>query len=211
MTLSERLIEVREYIEIVFLYVYFISLSLISLAHIFEKLFKKHKLNNASENTAFLLRAHTYITRVIVLGLLVAFPLLMYFNMTYKWGLSDAVVVSIPTVVLAMLIAEQNLYSYMSSRADLTNRELSALASVRQVVSSIYSDPEFKNKVPDEKSILMLEKSLERLEQRTREPNFAKFSTQAILTLDSIKTNKTIEIWGEFINRLHEDLKDESA
>lgn len=209
--LPGRVEEVRDLVEKSFLYIYFISLSILSLSTIIEYIKSRKEKQGISKRNALLLKAHTYLTRIIVLGLLVVFPLVIYFNSKYGWQLSDAVIVSIPTVILAMLIAEQNLYAYISAISDVTDSELAALASLRQVVDTMHKDPTSKTKIPSEKSIALLERSLERLEQRTREPDFARFASQAILTLDSIKTNNATEIWCKYIQRLHDDLKENNG
>ena len=211
MALPEIVYELRELVENSFLYIYFISLFVLSFASIVKYIRSRKHKQGIYEQNAILLKAHTYITRIIVFGLIVIFPMVIHFNLKYSWQLSDAVIVSIPTITLAMLIAEQNLYTYVSARSDVVDYELAALSSLRQIVDTMYNDPASKTKMPSEKSISRLERALERLEERTKEPNFAKFATQAILALDSIKSNNATQIWQEYIHRLYDDLKEEKT
>jgi len=200
--------EIRTLIERVFLYVYFISLGILSIIQIASAVLNKDREETTSSIISKLMAAHMYATRIVVFILIVGFPALMYFNISYTWELSDSVIIAIPTIILAMLVAEQNLYSFAIARTENNGMELAALASVRQVVNSIYNSP--KKGIPDKATLAVLERSLELLQQKTHEANFSKFATQAILTLHSIRDNEATEIWQGCIEQLYNDLHEDN-
>jgi hypothetical protein len=165
----------------------------------------KEQGKTASEIMAENLKAHIYTTRIIVFVVIVGFPLFIYFNWSRGWGISDAVIVAIPTILLAIVIAEQNLYSYLSSRLERTGVEQARVAAVFQIVDTIYKDPE-RYGVPAQHDVDELEHRLRIWEDRTAEPNFAKFAAQARSTLLSIKRNSAHSVWQSYLESLHSDL-----
>jgi hypothetical protein len=136
---------------------------------------------------------------------IVGFPLFVYFNWSRNWGISDAVIVAIPTILLAIVIAEQNLYNYLSSRLERTGIEQARVAAVFQIVDTIYKNPS-RSGIPEQHDVDELEHRLRIWEDRTAEPNFAKFAAQARSTLFAIKRNSADSVWEQYLERLHSDL-----
>ena len=199
-----RALEVRDYAESLALYIFLLSLAFLSVSEIAARWLKSEG-KTASEIMAENMRAHIYTTRIIVFIVIIGFPLFAYFNWSRGWGISDAVIVAIPTILLAIVIAEQNLYNYLSSRLERTGIEQARVAAVFQIVDTIYKDPS-RSGVPEQHDVDELEHRLRIWEDRTAEPNFAKFAAQARSTLFSIKRNSADSVWEQYLERLHSDL-----
>ncbi len=196
--------EIRGYAETLVLYFFLASFAILSFSNIFSKWFKKER-KTASETISENLKAHVFTTRIIVFIVVVGFPLFLYFNHSKDWGVSDAVVVAIPTILLAIVIAEQNVYTYLANRLERTGIEQARVAAVYQIVDTMLKDPTRKG-IPEQYDIEELEHRLRLWEDRTAEANFAKFASQAIITLRSIKRNNATAVWDQFLDRVHTDL-----
>lgn len=200
-----KFLEVRKYFESVFLYVYLCILGVLSISQIARYIRPPRSHPTITQVRADMLAAYTYVTRIVVFALIIGLPLLIVFNFEYAWGLSDTTLVAIPTVILALLVAEQGLYSFHVSRLDASGPEAAALSSLRQVIESLMKSRELKV-LPDKRELDVLDRALARLEERTFDQNFAKFATQARMTLHTIRENDSLAIWKKFIERVSADL-----
>ncbi|WP_232617027.1 hypothetical protein [Marinomonas sp. BSi20584] len=153
------------------------------------------------------LKAHVYTTRIVVALIVVGFPAFVYFNWSRSWGISDAVIVAIPTILLAIVIAEQNVYTYLSGRLDRIGIEQARVAAIYQVVDTMLKDPTRKG-MPSKEDLDELEHRLRLWEDRTAEANFAKFAAQSVNTLRSIERNSAKAVWDDYLRLIHKDLKE---
>lgn len=195
----------REYAERLILYFYLVSLALLSLSEIASRFFAKKK-KTASELQSDHLKAYVYTTRIIGFLVLVGFPLFLYFNWSRSWNLSDAVVVSIPTILLAIVIAEQNIYTYSTSRLERFGIEQARVMAIFQIVDTIMKSPNRKG-IPEDYDLDELDERLRLWEDRTADANFARFAAQARNTLRAIRKNQAEGVWEQYLNRLYTDLR----
>ncbi|WP_404397934.1 hypothetical protein [Idiomarina loihiensis] len=202
--LPDILIEFRLYSEKVALYCFLVSLTILSVSEILSRWLRKGR-RTSSEIMSENLKAHIYTTRVVIALVVVGFPVFVYFNWSRAWGISDAVIVAIPTILLAIVLAEQNVYTYLSSRLERIGIEQARITSVYQVVDTMVKDPTRKG-MPDKEDLDELRHSLKLWEDRTAEANFAKFAAQARNTLRSIERNSAEAIWDDYLKRIHRDL-----
>ncbi|MBQ0794328.1 MAG: hypothetical protein KBT81_17420 [Oleispira antarctica] len=198
------LLELRRYSETVALYCFLISLTILSISEISSRWFRKGG-RTSSEIISENLKAHIYTTRMVVALVIVGFPVFIYFNWSLGWDVSDAVIVAIPTILLAIVIAEQNIYTYLSSQLERTGIEQARVAAIYQVVDTMLKDPTRKG-MPSKEDLDELEHRLRLWEDRTAEANFAKFSAQAVITLRSIERNSAEAVWDDYLRLIHRDL-----
>lgn len=202
--LSDTLIEFRLYAETVALYCFLVSLTILSISEISSRW--RHKGGRtSSEIMSENLKAHIYTTRTVVALVVVGFPVFVYFNWSRSWGISDAVIVAIPTILLAIVIAEQNVYTYLSGRLERTGIEQARVAAIYQVVDTMLKDPTRKG-MPSKEDLGELEHRLRLWEDRTAEANFAKFAAPAVNTLRSIERNSAEAVWDDYLRLIHKDL-----
>jgi hypothetical protein len=202
--LPDALLEFRLYAEKVALYCFLASLTILSISEISSRLFRKGG-RTSSEIMSENLKAHIYTTRIVVALVVVGFPVFVYFNWSRGWGISHAVIVAIPTILLAIVIAEQNVYTYLSSRLERIGIEQARVAAVYQVVDTMVKDPTRKG-MPSEEDLDELRHRLKLWEDRTAEANFAKFAAQAMYTLRSIERNSAEAVWDDYLKLIHRDL-----
>lgn len=198
--------ELRYYLERLALYVYLTLLAVFSISTIVERLRRNTNLTT-SEIIAEQMKAHIYITRIVSFAVLIGFPLLIYMNWSREWGLSDAVMVAIPATLLALAISEQNIYTYATTRMERFGIEQARATAVYQIVDTIRKNPLRKGR-PNEDDVRELESRFEAWELQTAEPNFAKFAAQARQTLRAIDRNAAAEVWNNFLDSVHADLKE---
>lgn len=204
--LPDALIEFRLYLETVALYCFLVSLTILSISEISSRWLRKGG-KTSSEIMSENLKAYIYITRIAVALVVVGFPAFIYFNWSRSWGISDAVIVAIPTILLAIVIAEQNIYTYLSNRLERTGIEQARVAAIYQVVDTMFKDPTRKG-MPNKEDLDELEHRLRLWEDRTAEANFAKFAAQAVHTLRSIERNSAEAVWDDYLKLIHRDLRE---
>lgn len=202
--LPDLLLEFRLYSEKVALYCFLVSLTILSIGEIASRWLRKGS-KTSSEIISENLKAHIYTTRTVVALVVVGFPVFIYFNWSRGWGISDAVIVAIPTILLTIVIAEQNVYTYLSNRLERAGIEQARVAAIYQVVDSMVKDPSRKG-MPSKEDLEELEHRLRLWEDRTAEATFAKFAAQAIKTLRSIEKNSAEAVWDDYLTLIHRDL-----
>ncbi|PJE57198.1 hypothetical protein TY87_00555 [Marinomonas sp. BSi20584] len=204
--LPDALIEFIQYSETVLLYYFLVSLTILSISEILSR-WRRKGCRTSSEIMSENLKAHVYTTRIVVALIVVGFPAFVYFNWSRSWGISDAVIVAIPTILLAIVIAEQNVYTYLSGRLDRIGIEQARVAAIYQVVDTMLKDPTRKG-MPSKEDLDELEHRLRLWEDRTAEANFAKFAAQSVNTLRSIERNSAKAVWDDYLRLIHKDLKE---
>jgi len=204
--MPDWLASVKGYSEALLIAFAIFSLSILSVQHIAAKIFSRRN-ELTSKALADLLRAHIYITRVVIFVVAVGFPLFVYYNINSAWGISDAVIVAIPTILLAMVIAEQNVHTYLTARVEKAGEEKARIAPIYEAVKGILAETSH-DKMPQDRLLDALSERLLRVESATGEPSFAMCAARSHTELCKFRKAGVSEDMRLFLedmkNKLHE-------
>lgn len=153
-------------------------------------------------------KALVHITGFLVIIAGISIPVLLYLGNRNEWNISDTLLVSIPTFILAVLVAQQNLVNSTNYFLSEISREKSLITAVKQCVSDINASFAHDQK-PQKFTIQKLKKSLEHLSRESRVEEFVAYAIQAQLTLETVIEKDSKEFWRGFTSILEKNLDEQ--